>query len=196
MPNGMLTRILFLVVTYLFTSIPFGVVLTRLVGKTDVRRHGSGNIGATNVARVLGKKWGIVVLFLDALKGFAMVKLALSSDDLLLVQGVAIISLVGHCFPVYLAFKGGKGVATGLGVIAAASLPLLGVCLGVFALVFALKRIVSLASLSAATAFALANLWLPSPLSGVTGLILAGIIVTKHSENIRRLMAGTEPQFR
>ena len=145
-----------LAIAYLLGSIPFGYLLVRILRKEDIRATGSGNIGATNVARSGAKGLGILTLLLDLLKGFAAVKIAAHfapgapgfPSDLAVAAGIA--AVLGHIFPIWLRFKGGKGVATGLGVDLALA-PLAALCsLGVFIVVFAITRYVSLASILAA----------------------------------------------
>lgn len=180
------------VVAYLIGAIPFGVLLTRLVGAGDLRRIGSGNIGATNVLRTGRKGLALATLILDALKGGLPVWLGyrLLGPDMAVVAGLG--AVVGHCFPVWLLFRGGKGVATAAGVVFALT-PVVGAAaLVVFALVVALTRYVSLGSILAAAAAV--------PLAWVLGhsqaaqlfLVIALIIVAKHAGNVRRLVAGNE----
>jgi glycerol-3-phosphate acyltransferase PlsY len=188
---------------YLLGSIPFGLILARITGGVDVRKHGSGNIGAANVSRVAGPLAGISTLILDAAKGAAAVWLAAlftqHSAKAMMFAGLA--ALVGHCFPVWLKFKGGKGVATGLGVFAALCplAALLG--LAVFVLVFLFWRYVSLASLSGTATLPLLIyfLWAPGhapPLTVSIGTLAASaLIFFKHRTNLLRLMEGTEPKY-
>lgn len=186
---------------YLSGSVPFGLILAKLVAGKDVREAGSGNIGATNVARVVGKKLGAVTLILDALKGFVPVMvaghIALPADVApyrLLVEGlVALAALCGHCFPIWLKLKGGKGVATGLGVLLAHRPDAAAAGLVVFALGFAVARRVSVGSLLAALAV-MVTLGVRGP-HDVTLLpigLCALIIIGRHHENIRRLVTGSE----
>lgn len=196
--------ILFLAIAgYVLGSIPFGLVLAKVLGGKDVRQHGSGNIGATNVSRVAGPIAGILTLLLDAAKGTASVYLAARLTDnsarAMIFSGVA--ALLGHCYPAWLRFKGGKGVATALGVfIAICPLAALAGFL-LFMLVFLFWRYVSLASLSAAAAMPLLIyfLWAPGhapPLVITLGtLFAAGLIFYKHDANLQRLLDGTEPKF-
>jgi len=188
---------------YLLGSIPFGLLLAKLVGGEDVRQHGSGNIGATNVSRVAGPAAGILTLLLDAGKGAAAVWLASrfsgQNGTAMMLAGLA--ALVGHCFPVWLGFKGGKGVATGVGIFLALC-PLAAVCaLVLFVLVFVFWRYVSLASLAGAASIPLLVyfLWAPGhapPLTIMFGtLVAAGLIFCKHSANLQRLNRGTEPKY-
>jgi glycerol-3-phosphate acyltransferase PlsY len=191
------------VAAYLLGSIPFGLILAKLFGGTDVRKEGSGNIGATNVARVVGPLAGIVTLILDAAKGAAAVLLAerLSKYGATWMMIAAMAALLGHCFPVWLSFKGGKGVATAAGVFLALSpFAFLGAIL-LFIVVVAFWRYVSLGSISAAAAIPLLVyfLWAPGhapPLVVTLGsLAIALFVIYKHDSNIQRLFEGVEPKF-
>ena len=182
---------------YLLGSVPTGYLLGYLSG-VDVRRAGSGNVGATNVARVAGKKLGLLTLIGDAAKGFIPVYLAraLGLDDGL-TGLVALAAFLGHLYPVFLKFQGGKGVATALGALLALAPAATGVLLLVFLAVALAGRVVSLASMAAAVA-APAALWLfgcPAPWIGVTA-VMALFIVWRHRANIERLRAGAEPRFK
>ncbi|PYT81540.1 MAG: acyl-phosphate glycerol 3-phosphate acyltransferase [Acidobacteria bacterium] len=190
-------------VAYFFGSIPFGVILAMLFGGADVRKSGSGNIGATNVVRVVGPLAGALTLILDIAKGAGAVllaeKLISESATWMIIAGFS--ALVGHCFPFWLKFKGGKGVATAAGVFLMLS-PL--ACLAaaiLFLLVVIFWRYVSLGSVSAAAAMPLLIyfLWAPRhapPLAVIIGtLAMALLIVYKHRGNLQRLVAGTEPKF-
>jgi glycerol-3-phosphate acyltransferase PlsY len=188
---------------YLLGSIPFGVVLTRLTTGVDVRTVGSGNIGATNVARAGGKKLGIAVLLLDAAKAIVpiLVTRALfrgSPDQALWTVAVALSAFVGHLFPVWLGFKGGKGVATGLGIFLVLS-PWAAVA-GVvtYAAAYGTTRISSVGSLAGTAVCCLGTFvaygW-TSPIPWA-GLVLALLIVVRHQENIRRLLRGDEKRMR
>jgi glycerol-3-phosphate acyltransferase PlsY len=180
---------------YLLGSIPFGLILARRRG-VDVRQVGSGNIGATNVARNLGKKLGLVVLALDLAKG-AIPVLALRALPLdtppLLLAAVGIAPILGHCFPLWLRLHGGKGVATALGVFLALAPAVAGMAVGVFAVVYALFRVVSLGSMSASVAVPVL-LWAlgrPAP-EVVLGIMGAVVIIVQHRDNIRRLLRRAE----
>jgi glycerol-3-phosphate acyltransferase PlsY len=203
------------VVAYLVGAIPFGYVVGRLKG-VDIRKEGSGNIGATNVGRVLGKRYFWLVFALDAGKGLGPMLagrvIAHGMPDapakylLWLLVGVA--AMVGHVFPIYLGFKGGKGVATALGIM-------LGVypyyvwtavpAVGAFVLVFAVSRFISLASITGAVCFPAGLLVLGwifgwDLLGGrwpllLVAVLLGGLVVVRHRANIARLRAGTEPKF-
>jgi acyl-phosphate glycerol 3-phosphate acyltransferase len=209
----MLTAItLFLVAlaSYLVGGIPFGYLIARWRG-VNIFEQGSGNIGATNVGRVLGWRLGLLVFLLDfakgagpvalVLHGLALPELAVGRIDLAVVAGLA--AFLGHLFPVYLGFHGGKGVATGAGVVAVLlPMPLL-VGLMVWLTVAAGSRYVSLASMSAAAALCLAHFWLaPAPwLSGQRSLsafclMVLGLVVLRHHANISRLIRGTENEIK
>jgi glycerol-3-phosphate acyltransferase PlsY len=197
-----LTALLIALGAFLLGSIPAGYLVARAKG-IDIRQHGSGNIGATNVFRTLGKPLGILVFFLDALKGFAAVWLAMrfggASDWPGIAAAVAVIA--GHNYTPWLGFKGGKGIATSAGVLVAL-MPwaVLAIALVWFAVFFA-TRYVSLASISAADALpvAVGALWFygcggNGPLLGFSALI-AALAIWRHRSNIERLMAGTEHRF-
>jgi acyl phosphate:glycerol-3-phosphate acyltransferase len=187
----------------LLGSIPFGLILAKLFGASDVRKAGSGNIGATNVARVAGPLPGILTLAFDAGKGWFAVWLAgrasHAAAGLMIVAGVC--ALLGHCFPVWLRFRGGKGVATAAGIFAALCPEALLAALIVFAVVVWFWRYVSLGSLSAAAAIPLLVYWLWAPHFAppdeVTGgsLAIAALVIFQHRANIGRLMRGEEPKF-
>jgi glycerol-3-phosphate acyltransferase PlsY len=191
------------VAAYLLGSIPFGLILAKLFGGTDVRKEGSGNIGATNVARVVGPLAGILTLILDGAKGAAAVllaeRLSNTSATWMMIAGMA--ALLGHCYSVWLEFKGGKGVATAAGVfLALCPLAFLGAIL-LFIVVVVFWRYVSLGSISAAAAIPLLMyfLWAPGhapPLVVTFGsLAIALLVVYKHDANIQRLVEGAEPKF-
>lgn len=191
------------IAAYLLGSIPFGLLLARAFGRGDVRKVGSGNIGATNVARAAGWLAGIFTLVLDAAKGAGAVLLAekLANDSTTWMMIAAFAALLGHCFPVWLKFKGGKGVATAAGIFLVLS-PL--ACLGaviLFLLVVIFWRYISLGSVSSAAALPLLIyfLWAPrhAPPRAVTvGAVAAAlVIIYKHRGNLQRLVEGAEPKF-
>ena len=189
---------------FLCGSIPFGLLLVKLSGKGDVRAHGSGNIGATNVSRVGGKALGVVTLLLDILKGFLPVfvakKLGFGADLLALM---ALAAVLGHVFTPWLKFQGGKGVATALGVILATQASWIILPMGTFIFVLWLTRHVSLGSTLAAAmvpAQLLLLNWMPgaakvSFASILPWLALVVLVIWKHRENIRRLQEGTESKL-
>jgi glycerol-3-phosphate acyltransferase PlsY len=194
-----MTLYVLLIVAYLIGAIPTGVILTRLVGGKDIRNSGSGNIGATNVYRVAGRKLGIITLVGDCLKGVIPLLIAQQGFHLS-ERGIALIALaafIGHCYPVYLGFKGGKGVATALGIFLVLS-PLSVLCLlAFFGLVLWKWRYISLASILAAATIPLLVLFFESsfPLFAAA-LIIASIIIWRHRANIERLRNGTENKFK
>jgi glycerol-3-phosphate acyltransferase PlsY len=191
------------VAAYLLGSIPFGLVLAKLFADADVRKAGSGNIGATNVARVVGPVAGVLTLLLDGAKGAAAVLLAarLSADSATWMMVAGLAALIGHCYSIWLNFKGGKGVATAAGVflVLSAVSALLSILL--FVLVTAFSRFVSLGSIAAAAAMPLLIylLWAPhhAPPPAITfgALTAALLIIYKHDANIQRLVQGDEPKF-
>jgi glycerol-3-phosphate acyltransferase PlsY len=183
---------------YLIGAIPTGVILTRLAGGEDIRSAGSGNIGATNVYRVAGRKLGVVTLIGDCLKGAVPTLLAQQTFNLS-ETGIALVALaafIGHCYPVYLGFKGGKGVATALGIFLVLS-PLSVLCiLGVFVLILWKWRYISLASISSAASIPpLVLLFERSLPLFVATLFIAAIVIWRHKGNIELLRSGTENKF-
>jgi acyl phosphate:glycerol-3-phosphate acyltransferase len=191
-------EIILVICAYLIGSIPTGLLLAKAFGGVDIRSAGSGNIGATNVYRTMGRKVGLLTLLGDCLKGVIPVVIAKSLG--LPVAWVALVGLaafLGHVYTVFLGFKGGKGVATALGVFLAASPWAVLVVLVVFSLVLYKWRYVSLASITAAALMpSLVALLSKQPaLVGMT-LVIAAIVIFKHRENIKRLKAGTENKFK
>ena len=193
----------FVALGYLLGSIPFGYLLVRATGGGDIRKVGSGNIGATNVARASGWPVGVATLLLDAAKGFLAVRItehfAGGSVRFMVYAGLA--AILGHVFPVWLKFAGGKGVATALGVFLAICWPATAAAAVLFILVVLFWRYVSLASISAAAALPLfvyllyAPRHAPPTAVSVSTLIAAVVVIMKHRDNIERLIRGTEPRF-
>ncbi len=187
------------VLAYLLGSLPFGYVLVKLRGGGDVRARGSGSTGATNVARTLGPGAGLLVLALDAGKGYAAVWLAarLSEGDMRWTAAAGVAAIVGHSFPVFIRFRGGKSVATGLGVFLFLTPLAVAACLGVWLSALAIWRYVSLSSMLATAAYPVLAyaLYRPTPPVLLAGAVGACIIVLRHHANIRQLMAGTENKF-
>lgn len=179
---------------YLLGSIPFGLLLTRAAGLGDIRKLGSGNIGATNVLRTGRKGLAAATLLLDALKGLVAVLVADQIGELAAV-GAGAGAVLGHMFPVWLSFKGGKGGATVLGVFMGLSWPIVAVGAGVWLLVLVTLRYSSLATLLS-TALAAASAWWLSPRPvAMLAAVLVLLVWAKHHENIRRLLAGSEPKI-
>ncbi len=181
---------------YLIGAIPFGPILVRLAGAGDLRQIGSGNTGATNVLRTGRKGLALAVLLLDALKGGLVAGLVFLWFGPDMAKVAALAAVVGHCYPVYLGFRGGKGVATAAGVVLALT-PAAGlVALTVFALVVWWSRYVSLGSLSAAAATPIAAWALGAHQYEVLLALVALVIIVRHAANIRRLLAGNENKLR
>jgi len=185
---------------YLLGSIPFGYLLVRIFRKEDIRASGSGNIGATNVARSGSKGLAILTLLLDLGKAFLAVRIAQhfapGVSDLAVTAAVA--AILGHVFPVWLGFRGGKGVASALGVFLALTWQTSLCILAVFVVVVLLTRFVSLASILAAASFPLFGFYFvrhPSPTVLGGFLFIPILIIVKHHANIRRLLSGTESRF-
>jgi len=186
-------------IAYLIGSIPFGYLIVKLKEGRDVRSAGSGNIGATNVLRTAGRSSALLTLLFDAAKGYLAVWFAglISHDSPQTVALAAISVVLGHLFPAFLKFKGGKGVATVLGVFLYVSpIPIL-IAAGSFVCVVVLSKYVSLGSMVAAVVFPAAYLLLTHPRNPSSWLFLPvivcpGLVIAKHHENIRRLWAGTE----
>ncbi len=207
MPEHPLAAVFAILAAYVCGSIPFGLLVGRMRG-VDLRTEGSRNIGATNAGRVLGMKWGVLVLVLDALKGLAgtallptLAGVETGQGHLQVLCGMA--AILGHMYPLWLGFRGGKGVATSLGVIVVLAPLGTGVAFAAFVLTFAITRIVSLSSMVAAAALAAAQLILlqPNPFSeetwSLTGFSIAIplLVVFRHRDNIRRLLRGEEKPF-
>jgi glycerol-3-phosphate acyltransferase PlsY len=180
------------VVAYLIGSVPFGLIVTRMAGAGDLRAIGSGNIGATNVLRTGRKGLALVTLVLDVLKGALPVWLAghYFGPDMAVVAGLG--AVVGHCFPVWLKFLGGKGVATALGVVLVLTPPAALVGLLLFVAITALTRYVSLGSILGAASTCVVAWLLGHVQAAELFVVLAALITAKHAGNIRRLLAGTE----
>jgi glycerol-3-phosphate acyltransferase PlsY len=187
-------------IAYLLGSIPFGYLLVRFFRKEDIRAIGSGNIGATNVARSGAKGLGILTLLLDCLKGVAAVMIAkhIAPGNLDLAACAAVAAILGHVFPVWLGFRGGKGIATALGVFLALSWPTALCALGIFTIVTFLTRYVSLASILGAATLPIFMYFLQpyhSPVFLTATIFISVLCILKHSANIARLKNGTESKF-
>ncbi len=190
--------------SYLLGSIPFGYLLVRIIRGEDVRRSGSGNIGATNVARK-SRGLGVLTLLLDAAKGFLAVQVAalicrFPEHDPRLYRAMALsalLAIVGHMFPVWLGFRGGKGVATALGAFLRFSAASVLIAVIIFFVVVLVSRRISLGSIVTAALFpVVASFFLPRD-ALILGLISAAavLIIIRHHQNIRRLLSGQEPRF-
>lgn len=199
----MINYLIFGAVAYLLGSIPTAVWLGKAKYGTDVREHGSNNAGATNTFRVLGKKAGIVVLFVDIVKGFVAVSLPYlfevgtwGSEELINVQLIsALCAVLGHVLPIFAGFKGGKGVATSLGVVIGVHPPAAGIMIAIFLIVFIASQFVSLGAMMAACSFPLIlvfifkveSIWLIA-----FSCLLSAAVVFAHKKNIKRLLAREE----
>lgn len=191
---------------YLIGGIPFGLLVGKAAKGIDVREHGSKNIGATNVGRVIGWRWGALVLALDGLKGFAPVcgvaeTLGPGPDARTVILAVGLAVIVGHLAPIYLGFKGGKGVATSAGVFLALTPSAAGIALAVFLVTVAAFRMVSLGSVLASVALPIAYGWYGPPETGLPDgtlllcLAAAALVIVRHRANLQRIAAGTEPRI-
>ena len=197
-----LSQFLFLIISYLISAIPFGLLISRLFAGQDIRNYGSGNIGATNVTRVIGKKLGLVTLILDGLKGAAMIIIAriiFSNGEnlelfLVLVGGI---SVIGHIFPVYIKFKGGKGVATAIAVLLAIN-PVVGlVNILAWLIIFTITKISAAASISSIIIATIFAIYYDVAIHEIALYIfLSALILIRHKENISRILQGKENKFR
>ena len=205
--------LLIIVVSYLLGSIPFGYLLVRIFRGQDVRQTGSGNIGATNVARTGSKGLAIATLLLDALKGYLAVAHVFffaahhpnhmpdygPHSVYILAALAALFAIIGHMFPVWLRFQGGKGVATAVGAFLGIAPLAIVVVLVVFVAIVAITRYVSLGSIVGAVAFPIAAWWLePETRSPIIMLLISAsslLIIVRHKDNVRRLLAGNENRF-
>lgn len=197
------------VLAYLIGSIPTAVWYGRIFFGIDVREHGSGNSGATNSFRVMGKKAGVIVMLIDVLKGFLSTQSAvwfllagyIKADDLILYQSAfGIAAVLGHIFPVYAKFKGGKGIATLLGMVLSIHIQAALVCMLVFLIVLLISKYVSLGSMLAALAFPLVLLmprfYPEEPFLIAFGFVIFFVVVITHQKNIVRLIHGEENKAR
>ena len=188
---------LLIIAAYLIGSIPMGLIFGKLIWKKDLRRFGSHNIGATNAWRILGRKAGLLIFILDFLKGQLGVLLGayLFCSPCAMILG-GLFAMLGHIFPIFLAFKGGKGVATALGVIAALMPKITAIVFVVWLIIFLITRYVSVASIVAAVLTPiLAAVFKEPTVYFLFVFVAAVIIVFRHRENIKRLKAGRENRF-
>lgn len=188
---------LVIIASYLAGSIPFGLLITRIGGKGDIRNIGSGNIGATNVLRTGSKPLAFLTLVADGGKGAAMVLLVASYvQDPLLYAFAGAAAVVGHCFPVWLNFRGGKGVATCVAVYAAFDIGLGLIFVSIWLGTALITRYSSLAALMAMLACSVGSIWLNLPLPVICAvLVMSGLSWARHHENIGRLLTGTESRI-
>ena len=193
----MYTVILLLIFSYLFGSIPFGLLISKSFYKIDLREHGSGNVGTTNTFRILGKKAGIVVLVLDMMKGAIPVWVAMlvSTDVSFPVIIFGVVAALGHVYSIFLKFKGGKAVATGGGAILAANPLIFLVLVTTFLVTLKVSKYVSLGSVFAAIALLISVMFTSDPFMIGFGIILGIIVIVKHISNMKRIKEGTEPKI-
>ena len=205
----MVAYIIMAVIAYLIGSVNFSVIISKKMAGFDVREKGSGNAGSTNVLRTVGKKAAIITLICDILKGVVSVLIALfvgviageSANSAVVVEIAALAVVIGHTFPVFFGFRGGKGVATSLGVILIVNWKIGLICL-VFALaLMALTRMVSLGSISASVLFAVLTMFIRDSYIGgiefdfsfiIFGILLAALVIYNHRSNLKRIINGTE----
>jgi len=188
---------LLLVFAYLIGAIPTGIILTKLTGGEDIRKVGSGNIGATNVYRTAGRKMGLITLAGDSLKGLIPVLIAMLCG----IHGaelgmVGLLALIGHCYPVYIGFKGGKGVATAVGAFIVISPGSLLLVLSLFLVVLGRWRYISLASISAAATIPYLVLVIEqSMMLFFVSFCMSALVIYRHKDNIERLLTKKENKF-
>ena len=204
----MAAYIVIAIIAYAIGSINFSVIISRKIAGFDIREKGSGNAGSTNMLRSVGKKAALITLGCDILKGIVAILIAIiinmiaedSTNPAILVQIAALCVVVGHTYPIFFEFRGGKGVATSLGIIILVNWQIGLICL-VFALVLiALTRMVSLGSISAAILFAVLTIFLPDHflVEGnyiIFGILIATLVIFNHRTNIKRIMEGNESRI-
>jgi glycerol-3-phosphate acyltransferase PlsY len=187
--------ILWALIGYGLGSIPYGLIISRVMGLGDLREIGSGNIGATNVLRTGNKTAAAMTVFLDGFKGAAAVLLAraISGEDA--AQIAALAAFLGHCYPVWLGFRGGKGVATFLGIMIALAWPVGLACCAAWAVAAGLSRMSSMAALVAAASSTFFMVLLSHGGAFLLGIVLTAWVFLRHKDNIKRIKAGTEPKI-
>ena len=187
--------ILWALIGYGLGSIPYGLIISRVMGLGDLREIGSGNIGATNVLRTGNKTAAALTVFLDGFKGAAAVLLArvISGEDA--AQIAALAAFLGHCYPVWLGFRGGKGVATFLGIMIALAWPVGLACCAAWAVAAGLSRMSSMGALVAAASSTFFMVLLGNGGAFLLGIVLTAWVFLRHKDNIKRIKAGTEPKI-
>ena len=186
-----------LILSYLLGSIPNGLIFGKLIWNKDLRQFGSGNIGATNAWRVIGKQAGILIFLLDFLKGAISVMLAkIFVGSALVMVAAGLLAIIGHTFSIFLKLRGGKGVATGLGVIAVMMPKVTAIVFLTWLIIFLVTRYVSVASIIAAALTPILAIIFDEPIEFIIlGLMAAAFIIFRHKENILRLKQGRENRF-
>jgi len=187
-----------LIAAYLAGSIPCGIIVSKFMDTPDPRLQGSGNIGATNISRVSGKKAGLITLIGDALKGAApaLAGILLAPDTQYIAGLAGLAAFIGHLYPVFLGFKGGKGIATALGIFLILTPWAIAIEILIFAIIMLTVRIVSVGSLTAALTLPVCICLLSYPKAYVlSALVIAILTIYKHRENLKRLVEGQEPKF-
>ena len=194
-----LNNLLFILIAYLIGSFPSGLVIGKTFYNTDIREHGSGNLGGSNAVRVLGKKGGAVVYFLDVLKGGLVVAIAMNFQSELHPLIIAIFSLVGHIYPIFAGFKGGKAVATAAGIVLFYAPALLFMLITFFFITLSIWKMISLSSMLASIALFIITWTNPFNNNHLNGIVprviftlFMVLIVFKHIPNLKRIVAGTE----
>ena len=187
--------VVYLILSYLIGAIPFAYIISKVFKNIDIRKHGSGNPGATNVYRTVSKPLGILTFICDTLKGFVPVFFVtlINPSSYLIVLLVSLVTILGHIYTVFLNFKGGKGVATGCGIFLAINPIATLICLAVFAIILALSKYVALASIFAAITLPISLFLLDATKEIlVFSIFIAGIVIFRHMSNIKRILNGTE----
>ncbi|MEA2109556.1 MAG: glycerol-3-phosphate 1-O-acyltransferase PlsY [Pseudomonadota bacterium] len=194
-----MTVVIFLLIAaYLIGSIPCGILVSKFLGTPDPRLQGSGNIGATNISRIGGKKAGVVTLIGDALKGAApaLAGIWLAPETPYIAGLAGLAAFLGHLYPIFLGFKGGKGIATALGIFLILTPWAIAIEIILFSVIMLTVRIVSVGSLAAALTIPVCICLLSYPKAYVlSALVIAILTIYKHRENLKRLVAGQEPKF-
>ena len=193
-----MTSIFLYLAAYLAGSIPCGILVSRFLGTPDPRLQGSGNIGATNISRVSGKKAGLITLLGDALKGAlpALAGMLLAPDTPYIAGLAGLAAFLGHLYPVFLGFKGGKGIATALGIFLVLTPWAIAIEIFLFATIMLTVRIVSVGSMTAALTIPVCICLLNYPKDyALVALVIAILTIYKHRENLKRLIEGQEPKF-
>ena len=190
----LITNIVLFAFSYLIGSIPFALIIGKLFYNTDIREHGSGNVGTSNTFRTLGKKAGIIVLICDLFKGAVPVWIALLLGSDITVLFFGLVAAIGHVYSIFLKFKGGKAVATGGGAILAYAPLVFIILLATFLIVLYTSKYVSLASVSASIVFLIVSLITRDVPLIIVAVVLAVVISVKHISNMKRIKLGTEPK--